>query len=313
MGQKNNKKKLATEENKGLDRTLADLKLIHHSQLAWGKLYGVKTKDGNVLELAWKDSNVVLFMTTVHDGKKHVLRQRRRPASTSTSARIARAPFGDQAVKDLFIPEFIDLYNHFMGGVDQADQLRSYYNTQRVHWKTWRPLFHFLLDTAITNAYKIAYCTAERPWGNSWTCSTHMSFRQRLARQLFDKSERLHPPGARLQDVKRPLTQKVHRAGPVDHGEKPTRLGNKAKNCVVCVSNGRTMSESSQRPKRKPLQELSRNTTKLAAHREQRRRNQYARGLYGCELCNMHICKKGPCWNEHIEAVRNRGVVDNIV
>ena len=312
-GTKKQRKKLPLEENRGLDRTLSDLKLKHHTQLKWGELYGKTSDDGEVLKLAWKDQNVVLFMSTVHDGKKRVLRQRRRPASTSTNARTARAPFGDQPVKKLFIPEFINMYNAFMGGVDQADQLRSYYNTQRVHWKTWRPLFHFLLDTAITNAYKIAYSTHKRPWGNSWTDDTHMSFRQKLAAQLFDKSERLQITGARLQGIKRPLKQQVHRAGPVDHGTMPVKLGNKQKNCAVCVANKRVVSETSQRTKRKPLQELSPNTIKLAAHWEKRRRDQYPKGLYGCKLCNMHICKKGVCWNEHIEAVRARGVVDDLL
>jgi hypothetical protein len=40
--------------------------------------------------------------------------------------------FGSKAQKDLAIPIFINDYNHFMGGVDIADQLRAYYSTQRI-------------------------------------------------------------------------------------------------------------------------------------------------------------------------------------
>ncbi len=43
-----------------------------------------------------------------------------------------------------------------MNGVDVADQLRSYYNTQQTARRNWMPLFYWLLDTAIINAYRIA-------------------------------------------------------------------------------------------------------------------------------------------------------------
>ena len=43
-----------------------------------------------------------------------------------------------------------------MNGVDVADQLRSYYNTQQTVRRNWMPLFFWLLDTAIVNSYRIA-------------------------------------------------------------------------------------------------------------------------------------------------------------
>lgn len=79
-------------------------------------------------------------MTTVDDGQTTVTRPRHRPTKTATNARTSRAVFGDDAVKELAIPQLIDKYNHFIGGVDQADQLRSYYNTQRIYVKSWKPL-----------------------------------------------------------------------------------------------------------------------------------------------------------------------------
>ena len=61
---------------------------------------------------------------------------RKKPVKISINACTSRVLFGDLTVKKLFIPDFIDLYNHFMNGVDVADQLRCYYDTQRVHLKT---------------------------------------------------------------------------------------------------------------------------------------------------------------------------------
>jgi hypothetical protein len=43
-----------------------------------------------------------------------------------------------------------------MGGVDVADQLRSYYSTQLTVFRTWVPLFFWLLDTSIINSYLIS-------------------------------------------------------------------------------------------------------------------------------------------------------------
>ena len=47
-----------------------------------------------------------------------------------------------------------------MYGVNIADQLRSYYTTQRIHLKTWKPLFHFFFDTIIGNYYKLFFYNA---------------------------------------------------------------------------------------------------------------------------------------------------------
>ena len=43
--------------------------------------------------------------------------------------------FNNEVVKTLRIPTFIFYYNLYMGGVDLADQLWSYFNTQRMYRK----------------------------------------------------------------------------------------------------------------------------------------------------------------------------------
>jgi hypothetical protein len=65
------------------------------------------------------------MMSTIHEafdiGKNTVERIRKRPTSTSTSAKTARAPFGSLSRKKMVIPGLVDDYNHKMNGVDQAD------------------------------------------------------------------------------------------------------------------------------------------------------------------------------------------------
>ena len=56
-------------------------------------------------------------------------RVRGRPGKKSTNAKKAREAFGDAYEKKMPIPLCIEDYNQPMGGVDIADQLRSYYDT----------------------------------------------------------------------------------------------------------------------------------------------------------------------------------------
>ena len=84
----------STEPNRGMDPRLLDLRNKWNAGIDWGKLYGYVSEDKRVLELAWKDQNVVLFMTTVSNGQEKIKRLRRRPAKTATNARTSRAVFG---------------------------------------------------------------------------------------------------------------------------------------------------------------------------------------------------------------------------
>jgi len=104
------------------------------------------------------DNGPVTMLSTIHkiDGNENrIERVRRRPRVTSTNATKVREIFGNASKKSLPIPIVIDDYNHFMGRVDIADQLRGYYATQLTVRRTWMPLFFWLLDTVIINSYLI--------------------------------------------------------------------------------------------------------------------------------------------------------------
>ena len=85
------------------------------------------TTDGLVMQFAWKDNALALFQSTMYDGLLTTRRLRKRPSLTSTSAKTARAAFGDQPRAWKSIPDFSDAYNYHMGAVDHGDQLKSYY------------------------------------------------------------------------------------------------------------------------------------------------------------------------------------------
>ena len=64
---------------------------------------------------------MVLFISTVSNGRDTVTRLRRRPAKIAINTRTLRALFLGKDVKVLNIPEFINLYNYFINGVDIVD------------------------------------------------------------------------------------------------------------------------------------------------------------------------------------------------
>jgi Transposase IS4 len=87
--------------------------------LKWGHLKIIILD--NILYFLWQDNNRVLGITTAYNLTDTVIRARKRPSSTSTSASITRPVFGDLPVKKLPIPTAINAYNHYMGGVDTAN------------------------------------------------------------------------------------------------------------------------------------------------------------------------------------------------
>jgi hypothetical protein len=133
----------------------------------------------------WQDNNAVLGMTTAYSITQTIPRLRKRPALTSTNARIVRPVFGDAVRKWLDIPLAIDEYNHGMNGVDRANQIRRSYTVHRPqNYRTWRPQWHWLLDTSATNAY---FVTA-RPEEDTQH-RAHRKFQENLYLQLLAVTE----------------------------------------------------------------------------------------------------------------------------
>jgi hypothetical protein len=68
-------------------------------------------------------------MTTDHRIKPKTLRLRKRLKKTALNAGITRKPFGEDSIKILPIPTFKDDYNHYMGRINQSNQLRAAFTT----------------------------------------------------------------------------------------------------------------------------------------------------------------------------------------
>jgi hypothetical protein len=128
-----------------------------------------------------------------------VVRSQKRLKGTLTSAAITKQPFRMfsplstckeqyEHTRLLPIPSAIDDCNHYMGGVDIADQLRAGFSTQQRGVKPWRPLFYWLLDSTIINAYIISEHQRKakiRPGIKDKVHSSHRTFREGLVEALL--------------------------------------------------------------------------------------------------------------------------------
>ena len=291
------------ERNRGLLPFLAELKTTYEAQLNWGALYECVTDVENVLIFAWKNQNVMLFMSMMSNDQNMIERFRRRPAKTATNSASFWAVFDDEKIKSLSIPKFIDFYNHFMNGVDQTDQLRSYYTTQRIHLKHWKSLWHFLLNVIIVNVYKIIYASINQSFPKLSKNGAHKRFRIEFARKLFRRSERLKvfpfDVSSNRSNVQRTLRDLVVRASAEAHESLKKLKNSPSKECEACRDAGRVVTNVK---KRKPLGELHPNS--LVANK---RRNRAPRTLFGCALCKIPLCNHKQCWDRHIEVIYEDG------
>jgi Transposase IS4 len=121
-----------TRPYKEFPSQLVELKTRFATKLEWNILLAAVVKD--VLCLAWQDNNIVLALSNIriiNRVEDFLERQRKRLVKISTNRRIVRKVFGEEYIKELSIPCFIDDYNHNIGGVDLANQFRESYETHR--------------------------------------------------------------------------------------------------------------------------------------------------------------------------------------
>ena len=134
--------------------------------------------------------------------------------------------------------------------------MRLYYNTQRVHNKTWRPLFLFLFDTTITNCFKLSiYRPSDGSRGGR--NNTHLQFLKDLRMALLDASTcRNWVRGT--EDKRKSINEIIWR--PVKE-HNLVRLWRKPRNCSACTEASRKVTKKNLTAW-KPLADLSANTTR---------------------------------------------------
>lgn len=162
------------------DRKIKDDK---SDKILQGELFIKFYEDCKVACFAWKDNALVLIIANCTDGSGVEWTQRKRPLTTSTSAKSALKFFGDQARKLVTVPIFNRLYNLHISAVDNGDQLK-YYNPKdrRLRRGPFQALFCFLFDTVLVNCFLLSY-HQQLPCLQRF-CS-QVDFRKQLYKQLF--------------------------------------------------------------------------------------------------------------------------------
>jgi hypothetical protein len=164
----------------GMPSRLVELKKQNQSMI-WNSASAEIVNDTECF--VWQDNNVVLGMTTAYSIKETIPRLRKRPALTSTNARIVRPVFSDAVRKWLNILLAIDAYNHKMNGVNRANQLRQNYTVHRPQiYRVWQPMWYWLMDSSATNAYFVTAPKLEEDTQHR----AHRKFQENLTMQLLE-------------------------------------------------------------------------------------------------------------------------------
>ncbi|KAL9978523.1 hypothetical protein ACROYT_G016049 [Oculina patagonica] len=121
-------------------------------------------------------------------------------------------------------PRVSDVYTANMGGVDRADQFRSYYTVGRQSRKWYRYIFWFLFNVAACNGY-ILECEHRR--GRHQRKRSQAAFRLELGKRLINGFNCRKRQANQVADQE---PQRNHQA---------TRIEGRKKECVKCKSAGR--------------------------------------------------------------------------
>lgn len=162
-----------------------------HSHLPWGTVSGIQPEGRQVLAIIWQDKTLVRLLRTAYDMRPEpqnytarTRRRPRRPRNRDAYRDMIDQVWGELPVCELALPTATIDYNMHMGGVDIADQRRSYYSTQLRVVRNWMPLFFWLLDTTVINSFLIAQQHMGGRRHSLW--QSHPQYRERLAWDLVE-------------------------------------------------------------------------------------------------------------------------------
>ena len=258
---------------------LLDLKSnAKKGKMKWGECYSMPTENGLVCHIGFMDGAFVIMMSSYMTGDEKTLIPRHRPKETAANAPISREPFGDEAVKDLWVTKVSDCYNHTMGAVDVFDQLTAQNaGLRRVVRGGHQALEHWLLRVVSINCcvlfQQLRLIGLGRP-----KLRSQREFRISIIEGLIvlgrstyrSPKRRVSLMSQDADNIPLPSHQMVKRE---TRGQ-----------CIACKG-GRF----SDRPKKRvALKAIAANTGR-----------DYAINLssYGCKQCDVWLCKKRSCFD----------------
>ena len=154
----------------------------------------VKRQSGNLVAAVWHDKRDVRIVSTNSD-----------PVDGTVQRRNGRE------VVPVPCPMSIINYNAHMGGVDLADQQRSYYGVGRESKKFWTYLAWYIINTSIVNSFILMMKSLPRPLTHEQHNMTHLKYRMKIVSQLVGGFSSRKRAGRR--GVEAPVIEPSHLAG----------------------------------------------------------------------------------------------------
>ena len=136
----------------------------------------------------WMDNGLVFVVSTLHHVGNIIKRARKRRRKTIKNKKHVDIVWGKNACQEIFIPTLIDDYNHWMGGVDVADQRIAYYHILLQCLRTWLPMFLQIMSMIRSNSY-IVYRSFHRNKSMS-----HKKFSLKIIEYLMAQAYETHVP-----------------------------------------------------------------------------------------------------------------------
>ena len=186
---------------------------------------------GNLLAQSWFDSKEVYFLSTIHAAEYS--------ADTPDANHTVRRCAANGPI-DVLVPPLLHDYNHYMGGVDLADNIIKHYSIGRKTFRAYRRVLYYGIELVIHNAYLMEDFVV--PHEQAGKCKRGaLQFRKQLAEQLVAPFRAM----AAHRHVGRPRITEAERL--TDVGQhmpvfKPGKANNR--DCKVC---SRTMREMRKR------------------------------------------------------------------
>ncbi len=213
----------------------------------------------------------------------YIIRDRKRSSRTSISAKTARASFNDKPRAMLLISNFDDVYNHYMRAVDQTDQLRSFYAyNRRCRSEEHKTLYEFLIEISIINVYKLSL---HSDVSKKAKYTVHSEFRTALTTDLIQISER------QFLKQKRTSIESAIERSMIWIEDHQICKRKSSEDCREC----KKIEQLAESRKRRTLGEITPNLG---------RSKRGKRSTYGCNICDVSICKDGPCWAAYHHSIK---------
>jgi Transposase IS4 len=265
--------------------------LDNNSELLWDSTIA-EVVDGNTNCFVWEDNKPVVAISTahiLHRAEDRIQRTRRCPRITTENQRILNPVFKGLPFKYLFIPKAIDDYNHHMKGVDQADALRANFTCHRPHnYRTWWPLFYFLVDVSCVNAYLLWKRSSTGESAQPSSHRSHRDFVSALCEQLLHSNDKEEDKEEEQEeDIPRPTTTALQRH------HKHIKEEGKGR-CQW----GRSHPPGCQR-KRAPKRKFGKDIVNGASDAILGG----SIGHYKCSKCQVWLCVEGPCWRQYHHSI----------